>query len=192
MPRIHVIGAAGVGTTTLARALAGRLRVPHLDSDSYFWIPTVPSFKLKRDKPVRDARLREDLERLDDWAWSGSAVSWNHGAEARIQLCVFLTLPRELRMGRLKAREQRYHHDLPYVKKEECERELREFLAWAERYDEGGPEVRSRELHEKWLETLACPVLRIDGDTTTEARVARVLQTLRKLDIEQIPNSDSP
>jgi len=192
MPRIHVIGAAGAGTTTLARALAGRLRIPHLDSDSYYWIPTVPPFKRKRDKPVRDARMREDLVRLDDWAWSGSAVSWNHGAEARMELCVFLTLPTELRLARLREREEHYHRDLPYVTRAECEREVSEFLAWAALYDEGSLEVRSHKMHENWLKKLSCPVLRIDGDTTTEVRVARVLQTLRELDIEQMPNSNSP
>ncbi len=190
MVRIHVIGAAGSGTTTLARAIAGRLRIPHFDSDSYYWIPTVPPYKTKRDKPVRDLRMREDLHRFDDWVWSGSAVSWKHGSEDRLELCVFLTLPAELRLNRLRLREEQEHAKLPYVTKAEIERELEDFMEWAARYDEDGLEVRSRVLHEEWLATLTCPVLRIDGDGATNAHVAQVLDTLRELDIEQMPNPE--
>ena len=190
MPRIHVTGASGAGTTTLARALAGKLRIPHIDSDSYYWIPTVPPFRLKQDRKLRDRRLREDLAALDGWAWSGSAVGWDHGGDERMQLCVFLTVPPEIRMARLREREEFYFRDLPYVAREEWVDEMRDFLAWAARYEEGGLDVRSRKFHEKWLATLTCPVLRIDGDTTTEERVAQVLRMLQELNIEQSPNAD--
>ena len=36
--RIHILGAAGSGTTTLGRALAERLQCPHFDTDDYFWL----------------------------------------------------------------------------------------------------------------------------------------------------------
>ena len=38
--RLHVMGASGAGTTTLARTLADHWAVPHADSDDYFWVPT--------------------------------------------------------------------------------------------------------------------------------------------------------
>ena len=53
------MGAAGTGTTTLGAHLSGRLRIPHFDSDAYFWIPGVPPYRTKRDKAMRDARLDE-------------------------------------------------------------------------------------------------------------------------------------
>ena len=43
------------------------------------------------------------------------------------------------------------------------------------RYDEGGLDVRSRALQEQWMSTLACPVLRLDGDLSVDARVDAVL-----------------
>lgn len=39
--RIHLMGASGSGVTTIGRALAGRLALPHHDTDDYFWLPTV-------------------------------------------------------------------------------------------------------------------------------------------------------
>jgi NAD(P)-dependent dehydrogenase (short-subunit alcohol dehydrogenase family) len=35
--RIHVTGASGSGVTTLGRALADALALPHHDTDDYFW-----------------------------------------------------------------------------------------------------------------------------------------------------------
>jgi adenylate kinase family enzyme len=38
---IHVMGASGSGATSLGRALAGALELPHHDADDYLWLPTV-------------------------------------------------------------------------------------------------------------------------------------------------------
>ena len=164
--RIHITGGSGSGTTTLGRALARALDVPHFDSDTYYWIPTVPPYRIKRDIPGRDARMAEDLTAHDGWIWSGSAVSWEGVPTERITACVLLTLPPDIRLARLRKREIERGCD-PAA--------LEEFMAWAARYDEGGLDVRSRALQEQWMSTLACPVLRLDGDLSVEARVDAVL-----------------
>ena len=119
MARIHVTGASGSGTTTLGRALSARLRLPHFDSDEYFWIPTVPRYRIKREKAVRDARIAEDIRAFDGWVWSGSSVNWQHGALDRFSLCVFLTLPSEVRLKRLRRRAEQEHRAIPGVTAEE-------------------------------------------------------------------------
>ena len=53
------------------------------------------------------------------------------------------------------------------------------FLAWAAQYEDGKLEGRSLQRHERWLAQRRCPVLRIDGDTSIEDRVARVRARLR-------------
>ena len=45
------------------------------------------------------------------------------------------------------------------------------FIQWASICDTGDMKVRSRALHEYWLERLKCPVLRLEGDLTVEERV---------------------
>jgi hypothetical protein len=51
-----------------------------------------------------------------------------------------------------------------------------EFLEWASHYETGGVEMRSRAMHEAWLRSLPCPVLRLEGDLS-------VAEALRRLDI---------
>ena len=38
--RIHIVGASGAGVTTLGRAVADALAIPHHDTDDFFWLPT--------------------------------------------------------------------------------------------------------------------------------------------------------
>ena len=51
--KVHIVGASGSGTTTLARALAPELGATALDSDDYFWLPTQPPFTDRRDRALR-------------------------------------------------------------------------------------------------------------------------------------------
>jgi adenylate kinase family enzyme len=39
MQRIVIVGTTGSGKTTLAQALAQKLDLPHIEADSYFWLP---------------------------------------------------------------------------------------------------------------------------------------------------------
>lgn len=53
--RVLVTGAGGAGTTTLASSLAGGWSVPHADADDYYWVPTDPPYRSKRDPAARVA-----------------------------------------------------------------------------------------------------------------------------------------
>ena len=46
---IHIFGASGSGTTTLAEKISRELGYFHLDTDDYFWLPTDPPFCRKRE-----------------------------------------------------------------------------------------------------------------------------------------------
>ena len=46
--RVHIFGASGSGTSTLARAHAEAMSCVHFDVDDFYWMPTDPPFELKR------------------------------------------------------------------------------------------------------------------------------------------------
>ncbi|MHC5051744.1 MAG: AAA family ATPase [Planctomycetota bacterium] len=163
MARIHITGASGTGATTLGRALARELSCAHFDSDDYFWLPTQPPYREQRAPAERVRLLERDMG--DAWVLSGSVSGWGDPLIPRFTAVVFLWVPQELRLERLRLREER--ENIPPDNREE-------FLAWAARYDNAGMEQRSRILHERWLETLTCPVLRLEGDLTTAERMRRV------------------
>ena len=177
MPRIHILGASGSGTSTLGAALAVRLGCPHADSDDFFWQPTEPPYTLRRPMPQRFELLQQHLSGHDSWVFSGSAVSWAHPLEALYDIIVFLRLDPAVRMRRLRQREQA-RYGARIAEGGDLAVENQAFLAWAEAYDEAGPMQRSLSVHEAWLADIHCPVLRLDSAHSVDTLIAAVLAAI--------------
>ncbi|WP_343717762.1 AAA family ATPase [Inquilinus sp.] len=173
--RIHITGASGSGTTTLGRALAAATGALHLDTDDVYWLPTDPPFQDKRPIPDRLAMLDEALDRADRWVLTGSLISWGDPLIPRFDLVVFLYIPPALRLARLRTREIERYGAAALAPGGAMHATHHAFLDWAEAYDVGTRVGRNLEAHNAWLSRLPCPVLRIEGDTTVEERVRRVL-----------------
>ena len=178
MPRVHILGASGSGTTTLGAALAERLHVRHVDADSLFWLPTDPPFTTRRQADERRGLLMQSLPSDADWIFSGSATGWAGPVEPAFDLIVFLRLDPAVRMARLQRREvARYGARLePGGDMAEASAA---FLAWAAAYDSAGAEQRSLAVHEAWLATQAAPLLRLDSSQPVPLLVEAVSMALR-------------
>ena len=163
--RLHIMGASGAGVTTLGRALADALGLPHHDTDDYYWRPTDPTYRETRSIPDRLRLMHELFLPRPSWVLSGSLDSWGDPIICLLDHVVFLHTPTEIRLARLRDREQRRGWD----------DETNDFLAWASHYDDGTREGRSLPRHEAWLKTLCCPVLRLDGTLPVAALVDEIV-----------------
>jgi hypothetical protein len=124
------------------------------------------------------AMLRADLEKPGGWALSGSLCGWGDPFIPLFDLVVFLYIPTDLRMERLRAREIARYGAEAIAPGGPMHGGSVEFLQWAASYDEFGLENRSLRMHAEWLATLPGPVLRLEGVATVEANLARVLAAL--------------
>ena len=176
--RVHILGASGSGTTTLARALAARLDCPQFDTDDYFWLPTRPPFTHQRPRPERHALLEADLSRHAGWVLSGSLCGWGDVFIPRFELVVFVSLPPAVRLARLREREQERYDAAEIAPGGALYAAHQVFMTWAASYDDGGLDIRSRRLHEQWLAGLPCPVLRASSLDPVDALVAQTLHAL--------------
>lgn len=175
MPRILITGAAGSGTTTLGRAVAARLGCPQHETDDYLWYASDPPYQRLRRMPDRLHRLHADLIRSRSWVISGALTGWGNPLVRLFGLVVLITLDPALRMRRLRAREAA-RWGARIEPGGDMAGQHRGFMEWAEAYDTAGPEQRSLALHEQWVATLPCPVLRLDGAMPTEQQVEAVLK----------------
>src|SRR5579859_3510970 len=162
---IHIMGASGSGTTTLGRALASKLAYAFFDADDYYWLPTQPPYQQKRPREDRVSMILADLRKVNGYVLSGSVSSWGQELEACFDFVIFLVVPAETRIQRLIERDTR-----------ELGSANQEFIEWARQYDEGKLSGRSRELHEKWVAGLRCPVLRLEGNLAVEGCLAKTLE----------------
>jgi adenylate kinase family enzyme len=171
LQRIHILGASGSGTTTLGRTLAEHLQCPHFDTDDYFWVPTDPPYTQQRERTERQQLLLDDVTAHDAWVLSGSLCGWGEVAISLFELVVFLAIPQDIRMERLRQREHERFGEriLPGGNMYE---QSQAFLAWAASYDEGGLDIRSRQLHDRWLSTLPYPIICFEGEYSIEEHLA--------------------
>ena len=156
--RLHVLGASGTGTTTLARALAAYWAVPHADADDYFWVPSSPPYVHKRPADKRVALMRSVFVPREAWVLSGSMLGWGESVVAECDAVVFLTLDPDERLRRLEARETARQGGSDFD-----EVAWKAFRGWARGYDDPEFGGRSRVAHEAWLRELEQPVLRLDS-----------------------------
>ena len=172
------MGASGAGVTTLGRALADRLAVPHHDTDDYYWRLTAPPYREKRPAAER-LRLMEELfvGRLD-WILIGSLDGWGDPIVPYFDLVVFLNAPTAVRLERLRDREARHFGADAVAPGGWRHPETEEFVEWASHYDDGSREGRNLARHQAWLETMTCPVLRLDGTRLTGDLVEEVSHNL--------------
>jgi len=172
--RIHIMGASGAGVTSLGRALADALAIPHHDTDDYFWQPTIPPYQNKREIAERLRLMREVFLPRADWVLSGSLEHWGDAIIPSFDLVVFLATTKELRLKRLRAREAAHFGPDAVAPGGWRHKEAEAFIEWAARYDDGDREGRSLAKHQAWLATLPCPVLRLDGSRPLSELVAEI------------------
>ena len=172
--RIHIVGASGSGTTTLGMALSVRLGYPQLDTDDYFWEPSDPPFQRPRERHERQTILARALDAHPRWVLSGSLCGRGDIFIPRFDLVIFLSVPTEIRLARLKQREQLRYGSEALAPGGAMHEAHVAFMNWAAAYDDGGDDMRSRRRHEKWLAALPCPCLRLDGPLTVEEQWRRL------------------
>ena len=171
---IHIMGASGSGVTSLGRALADALAIPHHDTDDYFWQPTIPPYRNMREIAERLRLMREMFLPRADWVLSGSLAGWGDPIIPQFDLVAFLTAPSAVRLQRLRAREARHFGADAVAPGGWRHHETEEFIEWASHYDVGDREGRGLARHQAWLAALPCPVLRLDGTRPLPELVAEV------------------
>ena len=113
--RIHITGPSGAGVTSLGRAVAEALAVPHHDADDYFWLPTAPPYTKKREPTDRLRLMREMFLDRADWILSGSLDGWGNPIIPMFDLVAFVYAPADVRLRRLRAREARHLVTTPWL-----------------------------------------------------------------------------
>lgn len=177
--KIHIFGASGSGVTTTGEALSKKLNIPYFDSDAYFWEKTQTPFTVRRDPDERNSKIQSDLKNQEKWILGGSIFEWGEKVFPVFDLVIFLYIPSEIRMERLKKREFERYGNVIYTDPERI-KQFEDFITWASDYDDSkGIASRNLKAHENWLATLNFPILKISGDLTVSQRIELILEKIK-------------
>jgi len=175
---IIVFGAPGAGTSTVGRTLANELGFAHIETDDISGIKVdSPPFRISRTLNKRVELLQAKINESGSFVISGSLWDWGSTFTPLFNLAVFITAPTSIRVERLEKREHaRYGERI--LKGGDMYNNHRNFIEWAKTYDTDNLD-RSLKLHEDWICTLSCPVLRIDGMLPVDENVARIKRAIK-------------
>ena len=168
---ILICGLNGAGKSTTGRMLARRLEYRFIDSEDLYFPKTDRSYEYS------DARSKEEAvrilnERIDaDNSFIFAAVKGDYGQKLISQLdyAVLIEVPREIRLERVRARSYAKFGERIFADGEVSEKEN----AWF-----SFVESRPEDYVEKWLETLPCPIIRVDGTCPVEDNVEYLASVL--------------
>jgi adenylate kinase family enzyme len=173
LERVHIFGAAGCGSSTLGRALARHLECQLIDADDIFWLPTHPPYQARRPSADRVQMLEHATRATRNWVLSGAIVGWGETIISQFDLVVFLHVLSDVRLARLRERERERFGaaiDVGGAMHEQHQA----FLQWAAGYDTG-LSGRTLQTDANWLAHLACPVVVMTGEHSTDDQVMLIL-----------------
>lgn len=171
MKVIHIYGASGSGTTTLGKAIAEKYGYKLIDTDDYFWLPTNPPYTSKREPSERVALMKKAMEDSDRVVISGSLCGWGDVLIPMFHLAIRMVTPTSIRISRLKEREYQDFGDR-ICKNGDMYEDYLAFIKYANDYDTGDVNMRSKAMHDKWSSTLPCDQVVLNGDKEIELNLA--------------------
>src|SRR5699024_1206110 len=137
------------------------------DTDDYFWVPTNPQYTTKRSREERLALMKKDITENENVVISGSLVDWGDELIPMFTLVVRLVTDTETRIERLKNREkQRFGKRI--MPGGDMYTHHMEFIQWAQEYDTGSVDMRSKAKHDEWEKLLLCKQIVLDGGADLE------------------------
>lgn len=174
---VHIFGASGAGTTTLAGKIAAELDYFFMDTDDYFWLPTEIPFSAKRPVSERLRLMRYDIDHHENVVLSGSLTEWGDELIPLFTLAVRVETETSKRIERLKARESARFGDRIREGGDMYKAHI-SFLEWASEYESGGMDMRSKAHHDEWQKKLTCRLLSLDGANDLDENFSEVKKAL--------------
>lgn len=170
--KIFVCGLNGAGKSTLGRALAADLGYQFMDIEDYYFPKTDPNYLYAspRTREEVEELLKIDVKMHKNCVLAAVKPDFSDEIQKQFDLAIYVKVPKELRLERVKQRSFNKFGSRMQPGGDLCETE-QEFFRWVDE--------RPENLVEKWLRTLTCPIIEVDGTKTIEENVVILHKMLK-------------
>ena len=171
---IIVCGLNGSGKSTLGRALAAALSFRFIDNEDLFFPEKDPNYiyASPRSREEAEELLAEEVRRHENFVFAAVKGDYGEGMPALYRCAVCIGVPREIRLRRIRNRSFQKFGSRMQPGGDLYEREEAFFEMAAS---------RTEQYVEDWLESLHCPVIRVDGTKPIEENVALIVKQLNHI-----------
>ena len=169
---ILICGLNGTGKSTLGRLLADRMEYEFIDNEDLFFPKADPSYTFSNPRSKEEAiqLLEEKISRNNRFVFA--AVKGNYGGRliASLDHIVLIEVPKQIRSKRVRDRSYQKFGDRILPGGDLYDTESKWFSLTDSRPDTYVSD---------WLETVNCPVIRIDGTLPVEKIWITLFQNYR-------------
>ena len=175
---IMIMGSSGAGKTTLGNLVANELQYSFVDIDEYIWRKdTAIPFSAMYPKAEKISRLQEAISNCEHFVMAGSMDSFHEYFDPYFELVVHLHTDAQVRVKHVHERELGWFGER-VLEGGDMYEEHQKMLNVIAGYDHGIAGCTLQQ-HEKWMKSLKCKVIQLDGADTLEKNLNIIIDTYK-------------
>lgn len=172
--KIVICGLNGVGKSTLGKALAERLQIYFIDIE-YLYFPKKDSdysYASPCSRQEVEKQLLCEMKAHEEVVLASVKGDYGEAVNSLFQYVILIEVPKEIRIQRVKKRSFQKFGSRMLSGGDLYEKEERFFRF---------VESRAENTVEEWVETLTCPVLRVDGTKPVEENINFIISHMPRM-----------
>lgn len=168
---IAICGLNGAGKSTLGRALATALGFHFIDIEDLYFPRTDPhyTYASPRTRDEVQKLLLHEMNAHESFVLASVTGDYGEAFHSSFQYAVLVSVPKEIRLRRVKDRSFQKFGDRMLPGGDLYEREEKFFDL---------VKSRTENMVEDWVQTLDCPIIRIDGTKPVEENTKLIIKRI--------------
>ena len=169
---IIVCGLNGTGKSTLGKALAEKLHFYFIDNEDLYFPKIDPAYiyASPRTREEVEKLLLNEIEKHENFVFASVKGDYGETIYPFFQYAVLIDVPKDIRMKRVKNRSFQKFGNRMLLGGDLYEQEERFF---------DSVKSRAENTVEKWIQSLNCPIIRMDGTKPIEENINLVIQQVQ-------------
>ena len=168
---IIVCGLNGTGKSTLGKTLAEKLHFHFIDNEDLYFPKIDPAYiyAAPRTREEVEKLLLNEIEKHEDFVFASVKGDYGEAMYPFFQYAVLIDVPKNIRIGRVKNRSFQKFGNRMLFGGDLYEQEERFFHL---------VKSRAEDTVEKWIQSLSCPIIRIDGTKPIEENINFLMEQI--------------